>query len=100
MPCALRISSFVPGHRCAPRDTVVPCHIGKVGKGMGTKVSDLAVAAGCLHCHDLLDGRDNRVEWILKHYPAAFWEQVLRGLIETQARWVQMGLICREMEVV
>lgn len=94
MPCALRVSSFYPGHRCSGQDTVVPCHIPTIGKGMSTKVSDLFVAAGCMHCHDIIDGRDRkRRDFINDRYPTAFAFRLLDGMAETQSRWVQMGLL-------
>jgi hypothetical protein len=103
MPCALRVASFYPGHRCAAEDTVVPCHLDRtIGKGIGTKVSDLFVVAGCAHCHDILDGRDvTRRAYILENYPTAFVERCLKGLAETQSRWVDMGaLVGEDWEVV
>lgn len=94
MPCSLRVSSFYPGHRCADVDTVVGCHLPVSGKGMGTKVSDLSVAAGCFHCHDIIDGRDRkRRDYIMEKYPTAFALRLLEGLHETQSRWYAMGLI-------
>jgi hypothetical protein len=92
MPCTLRIASFA-GMRCAPQDTVVPCHLPTIGKGVSTKVSDLYVAAGCALCHDLVDGRDKRGFVIADTYPGAFAERLMRGNHETIARWVAMGLI-------
>jgi hypothetical protein len=103
MPCTLRIASLVPYGQCAHQTTVVPCHIDRsIGKGMGTKVSDLFVAAGCHHCHAIMDGRDLKaVEWLMKNAPTAFMERVLKGLCETQSRWVELGLIqVKEGEVV
>lgn len=102
MPCCLRISSFAPGHRCSPQDTVVPAHVPTIGKGMGTKVSDLFVVAACHHCHDILDGRDmKRRDFVMANYPAAVTQRILDGMAETQARWVSMGLIQIDgMEVV
>ncbi len=102
MPCTLRVSSFLPHWQCAHQSTVVPCHLPTIGKGMGTKVSDLFVAAGCVHCHDIIDGRDLKgASYIADHYPAAFMERLLRGMCETQARWIGMGLISVEgMEVI
>lgn len=94
MPCSLRVASLIPGHKCAAQDTVVPCHMPTIGKGVATKVSDLFVAAGCLHCHDLIDRRDKRVEWIVERYPTMFAMRLLDGMAETQARWVGLGLIC------
>lgn len=101
MPCTLRVSSFIPTRRCAHQTTVVPCHIPTIGKGIGTKVSDLFVAAGCIHCHDIIDGRDRKgADYIAAHYPTALMERLLRGMCETQARWVGMGLLTVEgMEV-
>jgi hypothetical protein len=97
MPCTLRVAGFIPGYRCAAQETVVPCHIPTIGKGMGTKVSDLFVAAGCLHCHDIIDGRDfGRYAAIIDRYPAAFADRLLRGMCETQARWVGLGLLTVE----
>lgn len=92
MPCTLRLASF-GGMQCAPQDTVVPCHLPVHGKGMGTKVTDLAVAAGCQVCHDLLDGRDRRGIELAKRYPAAWYDRLLRGLIETQTMWLMADLI-------
>ncbi len=95
MPCTLRIASLVPYGQCAHQTTVVPCHIDRsIGKGMGTKVSDLFVAAGCPHCHAIMDGRDRKaVDWLMENAPTAFMERVLKGLCETQSRWVELGLI-------
>ena len=59
-PCTLRISSFIPGHDCSAQSTVVGAHLPVIGKGIGTKVTDLAVAAACKNCHDLIEGRDHR----------------------------------------
>lgn len=96
MPCTLRIASFV-GQSCAAQSTVVPCHLPTIGKGTSTKVSDLFVAAGCLHCHDIIDGRQQRIlETIVSDYPAAFADRLMRGNHETIARWVGMGLITGE----
>lgn len=93
-PCSLRVSSFYPGYTCSPQNTVVGCHIGTPGKSMGSKSTDLAVAAGCQHCHDILDGRDNlRWGFILDKYSTAFMNRVLQGLIETQQRLVDDGVI-------
>lgn len=101
MDCTLRIASFIPGHSCAPQATVVPCHVGRLGRGTATKVSDLSVAAGCRACHDLIDGRDKRLWEIMDRYPAAFVERVMLGVFETQAQWVGLGLLSAPgMEIV
>jgi hypothetical protein len=95
MPCTLRISSFVPHWQCAHQSTVVGCHLDRtIGKGMGTKVSALFMAAGCIHCHNIIDGRDRKAaDYIMERYPAAMMQRMLAGLAETQSRWVQMGLL-------
>lgn len=94
MECALRISSLYPGHRCSGRDTVVGAHLPVIGKGVATKVTDLAVAAGCFNCHEILDGRDKkRSDYIHEKYPTAVVMRMLNGLVETQAQLVEMGII-------
>lgn len=92
MPCTLRLAGFV-GKRCS--DGTMAVHLDRtIGKGMGTKVSDLFVVAGCDTCHRLSDGRDLKgYEALAEHYPAAFMERLLKALAETQARWLDMGLI-------
>lgn len=87
--CTLRIANFIPGHACAPQTTVVGAHLPVHGKGMGTKVTDLAVVACCSHCHALLDGVDPRVNDIVRAYPAAYHMRLLQALVETQALLVR-----------
>ena len=84
-PCTLRIASFIPGHQCAHQSTVVGVHLPVLGKGMSTKGTDLAVVAGCKHCHDLVDGVDKRIHWLAENYPAAYHMRLLQALVETQA---------------
>ena len=91
-PCALRLCSFVPTP-CAPRETVVACHLPIFGKGTATKVTDMAIAAGCRKCHALLDMTDSRAFAIMAKDPGAWWKQILRANHETLARLIQMGLI-------
>ncbi|MBL4898095.1 MAG: DUF1364 family protein [Colwellia sp.] len=93
-PCTLRIASFYPGHFCALPDTVVGCHLPIWGKGTGTKVTDMGVAFGCMHCHDILDGRNKPAQtYIMDRYPSALAERMLHGLTETQALLIQMGAL-------
>jgi hypothetical protein len=93
MPCCLRVTSLVPGRSCAGQDTVVPCHLPTIGKGMATKVSDLFCAAGCLHCHDIVDGRDKAgAAYIMDHAPTAFMERLMRGHHETISRIVLFAM--------
>lgn len=94
MPCAARISSFIPGHRCnTDEGAVVWAHLGSLGKGTSTKVSDLNGCAACGNCHDLIDGRDNRIWWIIKNYPVAFFERIMNARDESSGRLVEVGII-------
>lgn len=92
MPCTLRLATFIPAP-CAHRDTVVGCHLPVFGKGVATKVSDLFVAAGCLTCHDMLDGRDPRGREMARLYPSLWHERIMLALCETQAHWLDAGLL-------
>ena len=92
MPCSLRLASLLL--RPCEGD-VMAVHLDKAGgKGMGTKVSDLAVVAGCNACHCLLDGRD-RSGWsiLMDKHEKQVLAQCIRALLETQSRWVALGLI-------
>jgi hypothetical protein len=91
-PCCLRIASFIPGRRCSHQSTVVGCHLPTIGKGTATKVTDLAVVAGCMACHDLLDGRD-KAGWayLIENYPAAVQARITDALVETHARLIAAG---------
>jgi len=56
----------IPGVcNCDPATTVL-CHDNRLssGKGMGLKAPDTAAAFGCAACHDVLDGRRARPEWL------------------------------------
>lgn len=91
--CTARVSSFIPGHRCSSDETTVFAHYGSLGKGTGTKTSDINGVVACLHCHDLIDGRDDRVWWIIEKFPRAFYERLWAAGCETRAHWVRLGLI-------
>ncbi|TNE57816.1 MAG: DUF1364 family protein [Sphingomonadales bacterium] len=94
MPCTLRIASFYPGHQCAGHETTVACHLPVGGKGISTKVTDLAVAFGCKHCHDILDGADwKRQEYITDKFGAAVIERLLWGHVETMTLLHLEGLL-------
>lgn len=93
MPCTPRISSFIPGHKCSPQNTVIPAHLPVFGKGVNTKVTDMAVCAACFNCHDLMDGRDPRWSYLMENYPAAVMSRLLNALVETHARAIGMKLI-------
>lgn len=91
-PCCLRIASFVPGKRCSHQETVVGCHLPTIGKGIATKVTDLAVAAGCYSCHEILDGRDKAAwAYLMDNYPGAVNARLLDALVETHARLIAAG---------
>ncbi len=92
-PCEMQIATFVPGLCCAAPDTVIPAHVGNLGKGTSTKVSDHGVCATCLTCHDLYDRRHKGWEYLADHCSAAVLERVLLGTLATQARLIGMGLI-------
>ena len=55
--------------------------------GVGQKPSDNAGVYGCSACHDAIDGRDAAT--------AHLWgyEDLLRGLLKTQARLIAKGLM-------
>lgn len=94
MPCTLRISSFYPGFRCADESTVVGCHVKALGSGMSTKDTDLGLAFGCVHCHDILDGRDpTKTSYIEENHPLdAVW-RIHQAVMETQAILLDLGVI-------
>jgi hypothetical protein len=81
--CTLRIGSFL-GIPCSGR--IDPCHLPVHGKGMSTKVTDMAVVAGCRTCHDLLDWKNKNGERIRERYPLAYGQQLACALVETHQR--------------
>lgn len=90
--CTLRLASFIPGRTCSHPSTVCGCHLPTIGKGIATKVTDLAVAAGCKACHAILDGPDKAGrEYIAKHYPTAAQARITDALVETHARLIAAG---------
>ena len=93
-PCTLRVSSLYPGHRCSGDDTVVNCHLPVIGKGVSTKVTDMAAAFGCFHCHQILDGVDRqRREYIETRFPTLYVMRMLNGLVETHALLIAQEII-------
>lgn len=92
MPCTLMLGTFI-GRPCSDKDTVVGGHLPVDGKGMSTKVTDLAIAAGCHACHDMLDDRNQHGRFIRQHYPLAYGLQLLKALTRTQAYLVDADLI-------
>jgi hypothetical protein len=70
--------------------TTVFCHLPGIGKSHASKVSDLHGAYGCSACHDAID----RWTWEKRGLTEAMvLDAMLRGLCETQARMVGMGII-------
>jgi hypothetical protein len=93
-PCTARIASFIPGRCCAGRDTTVGAHAPVTGKGMSTKVTDIAVLFTCGPCHDIIDGRDPAAwKHLIENYPAAVLDRILNGLVETHALLIDQGVI-------
>lgn len=93
MPCTARVASFIPGKTC--HGSTVPAHLDRThGKGMGTKVSDINVAAACFACHAIIDGVDLKGrEYIRKNCEAAYQAQIVKAFAETLARLVADGLV-------
>lgn len=92
MPCSLRIASFL-GRSCS--GDVMAVHLDMAGgKGIGTKVSDIMIVAGCDACHRLLDGRDG-AGWaiLMERHRAAVLDRCIRALNETLSRLIGMGII-------
>lgn len=94
MGCRLRIASLIPGRQCASDATCVGTHLPVWGKGTSTKVTDMAVACGCAACHDIIDGRDQEAyRFLMKNYPSATLDRMLKGLTETHALLIDGGKI-------
>ena len=83
---------MIPGVCNRDTATVVLCHSNALadGKGMGLKAPDTAACFGCSACHDVLDGRAPRPDWLSYetlqtqfHYARERTHEVLRaeGLI-------------------
>ena len=89
----MRIAGLVPGHRCASRETVVGAHTGNLGKGMSTKVSDIAVVAACMNCHALLDMADSRWFWLMDHRCFETMKRIITARDETLAMLVDQEII-------
>ena len=92
--CTLRISSFIPGHKCSPRTTTVGAHLPVFGKGVSTKVTDLAVVFACQNCHDILDGRNvNAYNFLAEKYPSAIPTRCMNALVETLTILMMDGVL-------
>ena len=80
MPCSLRIANMI-GKTC-DGISVEGHHVPVFGKGMGTKVSDLFMAASCRTCHDIAHSRIGAELRI--RYPNAYTERLWFGMCETR----------------
>ena len=69
-------------------ETVVLCHLPiLVPAGIGQKAPDYCAAYGCSACHDWIDNRGGVHPYEERLYYAA------RGLVRTQHRMIEKGLI-------
>lgn len=78
--CTLRLAG-VCNHQ---PETTVLAHLPCGMKGMGMKSPDNMAVFACSACHDVIDGRRGGV------YDA---HDLLRALAETQAYWIDKGLM-------
>ena len=85
-PCSLRLPMIC----CFDDSTKVMAHLHGIGKSARSKVSDLHGAFACHRCHDAIDRFTFEKHGLT---PAMVLDAMLRGHAETQARWVDMGLI-------
>lgn len=85
--CLIRI----PGICNANPETTVLCHDNRLssGKGMGLKAPDTEAAYGCSCCHDVLDGRRPRPEWLTIDM---LWALFDLGVERTHQRLKEKGL--------
>jgi hypothetical protein len=69
-------------------ETVVLCHLPILADhGFAMKVADYCAAYGCSDCHDWIDNRKGVQPYEERLYYAA------RGLVRTQSRMIEKGLI-------
>lgn len=86
MPCSLRL----PGICNHTNATVVFCHLPGLGKSHASKVSDIHGAFGCSACHTAIDTHSYQKRGLTD---AIVLDAMLRGLCETQARLIGLGII-------
>lgn len=85
--CTVRI----PGVCNNAGETTILAHFSYASSGMGTKPSDLASAAFCCFgCHEIVDRRAKRPHGVLQE--DIEWCKA-RGMAETIARLVEMGIV-------
>ena len=73
-------------------ETTVLCHSNKLsdGKGMGLKAPDTRAAYGCSSCHDVVDGRAPRPDWLTEEDVIERFEIAIE---KTQAILKRKGLV-------
>lgn len=92
--CALRLPGIC-NHNPA---TTVFAHLPGIGKSMGSKVSDIHGCFACSACHTAIDTHSYERRGLTS---AMVLDAMLRGLGETQARWIGAGLLtAKGMKVV
>jgi len=85
MDCMIRL----PGCLFDP-ETVVGCHYRLAGfSGIGLKSPDYLIAAGCAHCHSVVDGR----EFIHNHSRDMVRLALAEAVFRTQAKLFELGLL-------
>lgn len=98
-PCSSRVSSLYPQYGCSGQDTNVWTHLGRLNKGMSSKVSDPNGCTSCFNCHDIIDGRDlMRRSYIMEKAPTAYMERLLEGVFESNARLKEAGIVTYKRE--
>lgn len=85
-PCSLRL----PGICNHDDSTTVHGHLPGIGKSARSKVSDIHAAHVCFACHAAIDNHAFEKRGLTS---AIVLDAMLRGLAETQARWVLDGLL-------
>lgn len=95
MGCQLRLGTFI-GIPCSNDceqvhlDGIAPA----LGKGVGTKVSDLNSVGGCRSCHNIL-AKISGSGWqrLMDTYPTAAQRQIHFAHMTTIAHWLGSGAI-------
>jgi hypothetical protein len=94
-PCTLRLPGCYPG---PDNEQVVLCHLRMFsGGGMRQKPHDSEAVFGCMHCHDILDGRD----WLDTPVPvgyASIWECIAWALVRTLRLQREAGVLVMKGE--
>lgn len=78
MPCQIRLPGCLDSE-----ESVVLCHYRSIslGAGIGIKPQSWLGAWGCMHCHDIVDGRADLAEYDRDAIRLAHAEGVMRTLL-------------------